>query len=269
MRRERRENPSDLLIFRISKIFSALSVVFSAFSAVKGFSSAGNEIMEAVEHSCPRCHSTVDDNSPFCPNCEAAQVLVAPKEYARSPVTVAVEGTSAFLNAGTFPNSTGNRDAKAELRAAFYAAIVGAVLSLVQPGASFVIALPVAGFLSVVLYRRFRLKSEPSRRTGFRLGAITGLFAFGLLMIVIATGTLAFHSEADAHAQVIQVIQQAQARNPDPQARQVFEYFMTPQGMALMMVVGFVFMGTLFVLLSGVGGAISASLLRRKAPPGQ
>ncbi len=227
------------------------------------------EIIEAVEHSCPRCHSTVDDNSPFCPTCEAAQVLAAPKEYVRSPVTVTVEGTPAFSNAGSFPKSTGGRDAKAELRAAFYAAIVGAVLSLVQPGASFVIALPVAGFLSVLLYRRFSLKSEPSPRTGFRLGAIGGLFVFGLLMIVIAAGTLAFHNEADTHAQVIQVIQQAQARNPDPQARQAFDYFITPQGMAFMMVVGFVFMGVLFVVLSGVGGAISASLLRRKAPPGQ
>jgi hypothetical protein len=210
----------------------------------------------------------VDDNSPFCPTCEAAQVLVAPKEYARSPVTVEIEGAPAFLNAGAF-KSTGSRAAKAELRAAFYAAIVGAVLSLVQPGASFVLALPIAGFLSVVLYRRFSLKSEPSPRTGFRLGAMGGLFVFGLLMIVIAAGTLAFHSEADTHAQVIQVIQQAQARNPDPQAKQMFDYFMTPQGMALMMVVGFVFMGVLFVLLSGVGGAISASLLRHKAPPGQ
>lgn len=226
-------------------------------------------IMEAVEHSCPRCHSTVDDNSPFCPNCEAAQVLVAPKDYARSPVTVEVESPSAFLNAGSLLNSTGHKDAKAELRAAFYAAIIGAVLSLVQPQAGFVIALPVAGFLSVVLYRRFSLKSQPSPRTGFRLGAMGGLFAFGLMMIVIAAGTLAFHSEADTHAQVIQIIQQAQARNPDPQARQVFEYFKTPQGMAFIMVFGFVFVGVLFVLLSGVGGAISASLLRRKAPPGQ
>jgi hypothetical protein len=211
----------------------------------------------------------VDDDSPFCPTCEAAQVIVAPREYARSPVTVTVEGTPAFLNSGIFSKTTGSRDAKAELRAAFYSAIVGSVLSLVQPGASFVIALPVAGFLCVLLYRRFSLKSNPSRRTGFRLGAISGLFVFGLMMIVIAAGTLAFHNEADSHAQVIQVIQQAQARNPDPQARPVFEYFMTPQGMALMMVVGFVFMGVLFVLLSGVGGAISASVLRRKAPPGQ
>jgi hypothetical protein len=228
-----------------------------------------NEIMESVEHLCPRCNSSVDDNSPFCPTCEAAQVLVVTKEYARSPVTVAAEGTPAFLNAGAFPKAAGSRDAKAELRAAFYAAIVGAVLSLVQPGASFALALPIAGFLSVLLYRRFSLKSDPQPRTGFRLGATSGLFAFGLLMIVIAAGTLAFHNEADTRAQVIQVIHQAQARNPDPQAKPVFEYFMTPQGMALMMAVGFVFMGALFVLLSGIGGAISASLLRRKAPPGQ
>ena len=225
--------------------------------------------MEAVEHSCPRCSSSVDDDSPFCPTCEAAQVLAAPKEYARSPVTVMVEGTPAFLNAGAFAKPTGNRDAKAELRAAFYAAIVGAVLSLVQPGASFVLALPLAGFLSVLLYRRFSIGTESPPRIGFRVGAISGLFVFGLLMIVIAAGTLAFHNEADAHAQVIQVIRQAQARNPDPQGRQAFEYFMTPSGMALMMIIGFVFMGILFVMLSGVGGAISASLLRRKAPPGQ
>jgi hypothetical protein len=225
--------------------------------------------MEAVEHLCPRCNSPVDDNSPFCPTCEAAQVLVEPKEYVRSPITVTAEGTSALSSTATFPKTAGSRNAKPELRAAFYAAIVGAVLSLVQPGASFVLALPIAGFLSVLLYRRLSLKNEPSPRAGFRLGAISGLFVFGLLMILIATGTLAFHSEADTHAQVIQIIQQAQARNPDPQARPVFEYFMTPQGMALMMIVGFVFMAVLFVLLSGIGGAISASLLRRKAPPGQ
>jgi hypothetical protein len=227
-----------------------------------------SEIIEAVEHLCPRCNSSVDDNSPFCPTCEAAQVRSAAKEYSRSPVTVTIEGTPAFLNSGTFPRPTGNRDAKAELRAAFYAAIVGAVLSLVQPGASFVIALPVAGFLSVLLYRRFSLGTEPSPWTGFRVGAISGLFVFGLLMVLIAVGTLARHTEADTHAQVVQVIQQAQARNPDPQAREAFEFFMTPSGMAFMLVVGFVFMGVLFVLLSGVGGAISASLLRRKAPPG-
>jgi hypothetical protein len=196
-------------------------------------------------------------------------VRSAAKEYLRPPVTVVVEGTPAFLTAGTFSKPTGNTNARAELRAAFYAAIVAAILSLIQPGGALILALPLGGFLSVLLYRRFSLGSEPSPRTGFRLGAISGLFVFGLLIVLIAVGTLARHTEGELHTQVIQVIQQAQARNPDPQARQAFEYFMTPPGMAFMMVIGFVFMCILFVLLSGVGGAISASLLRRKAPPGQ
>jgi len=225
--------------------------------------------MKAVEHICSRCNSSVDDNLPFCPNCEAAQVRSTAKEYLRPPVTVAVEVTPAFLTAGYVPKKTRNTDARSELRAAFYAAVVAAVLSLIQPGGALILTLPLGGFLSVLLYRRLSFGSEPSLKTGFRLGAISGLFIFGLLIIVIAAWTLAFHSEADAHAQVIQVIQQAQARNPDPQARQTMEYLTTPQGMAFLMVVGFVFMGVLFVLLSGLGGAISASLLRRKAPPGQ
>src|SRR5690349_7241908 len=140
-----------------------------------------DEIMEPVEHLCRRCNSSVDDNSPFCPTCEAAQVIAAPKEYARSPVTVMVENTQPFFNAGTFPKSIGNSDSKAELRGAFYAAIVVIILSLVQPGGILIVTLPLGGFLSVWMYRRFSLGAEASPRTGFRLGAFTGLFVFGLL----------------------------------------------------------------------------------------
>ena len=157
-------------------------------------------------------------------------------------------------------------DGHAELRSALYAGVVGALLSMLHPLAS-LMALPIAGVLSVVLYRR-RLGSGPSPRAGFRLGAVAGLFCFGLLMVLTAAETLASHSEGEKHAAVIQMIQQAQARNPDPQVRQMFEYFMTPQGMAVFMIFVFVFGCVLFVLLSGVGGAISASLLRRKGTPG-
>jgi hypothetical protein len=227
------------------------------------------EIIDPVEHLCPRCNSSVDDTTPFCPNCEAAQVRATAKEYSRSPVTVAVEGAPGFSTDAHLPRLRTNADARSQLRAAFYAAIVAAVLSAVQPKAGFVLALPVGGFLSVLLYRRLSSGSEPTPRAGFRLGAFTGLFAFGLLMIVMAAESFALHTEVEAHAQVVQTIQQAQARNTDPQAKQVFEFFMTPQGMAFMLAFGFVFMGVLFVVLSGVGGAISAALLRQKAPPGQ
>jgi len=156
-------------------------------------------------------------------------------------------------------------DAHAELRSALYAGIIAAVLSMIQP-ASFILALPLGGFLSVLLYRR-RSMGDPRPRAGFRLGAFTGLFAFGLLIVLAAVLTLVSHNEVKLRADIIQDIQQAQAHNPDPQAKQISDYLMTQQGVALIMIFGVVFGCVLCVLLSGIGGAISASLLRRKGPP--
>lgn len=221
-----------------------------------------------MEHACPRCNSLVDDNSPFCPTCEAAQIHATPKECSRSPVTVGVEAAPVLLSVGHIPRTTGIADAHAELRSALYAGVIGALLSMIQPLAS-PLAFPVAGFLSVLLYRRRSMVSNPTPRMGFRLGALTGLFGFGLLMVLAAAEMLTRHTETDMHAAMIKMIQQAQARNPDPQARQVFDYFMSAQGMAVFMMFSFVLGCIIFVLLSGIGGAISTSLLRRKAPPRQ
>jgi len=47
----------------------------------------------------------------------------------------------------------------------------------------------------------------------------------------------------------------------------MLDYFTTPHGLMVMMILGFIFTGVMFVLLSGLGGSISAKLLRRKGPP--
>jgi hypothetical protein len=44
----------------------------------------------------------------------------------------------------------------------------------------------------------------------------------------------------------------------------VLEYLKSPQGLALMMVLGFVMMGLAFLIFSSLGGALAAVLLRRK-----
>jgi hypothetical protein len=220
-----------------------------------------------VEHACPRCNASVDDSAPFCPTCEAAQIRATPREYSRGPVGVAAASSATVFaeNGAVQSRVPATADAHAELRSALYAGIIAAALSMIQPE-SFILALPLGGFLSVLLYRRRSMGDDPGRRAGFRLGAFTGLFAFGLL-VLIGAGTLAFRAQGTMHADMVQTILQAQARSTDPQTKQVFDYFLTPQGMALMMIFGFVFTCILFVLLSGAGGAISASLLRRKGPP--
>jgi hypothetical protein len=52
--------------------------------------------------------------------------------------------------------------------------------------------------------------------------------------------------------------------NPDPQAQRVFNFFLTQQGMALMIIIGLLFTLAVFVLLAGVGGLISASMANRR-----
>ena len=63
---------------------------------------------------------------------------------------------------------------------------------------------------------------------------------------------------------MIEKLQQAAANSPDPQAHQFANYFASPQGMTVLMIFGLVFICVAFVLLAGMGGAISASLARRK-----
>ena len=103
---------------------------------------------------------------------------------------------------------------------------------------------------------------------GFRLGAGAGLAGFAMLILLGTIDTfLGFHAQNELRDAMIQVVRQAQSRYADPQARQSLEYFLTPGGMAFLMIFGFAFMCVLFVILSGIGGAISAAFLRRKLPP--
>ena len=103
---------------------------------------------------------------------------------------------------------------------------------------------------------------------GFRLGGLSGLFAFGTFAALKVIETLALGEQNELRDALFQAVRQAQARNPDPQARQVMDYFLTPQGLVWMIVLGLIFMAITFVLLSAIGGAVSAALLGRKTPPG-
>jgi hypothetical protein len=156
---------------------------------------------------------------------------------------------------------------RAAFRAAVNAGAVAAVLSLIPVGGSFVFALPLAGFLCVLLYRRYTAAAEPTPGMGFRLGAGTGLAGFVILITLNAIATLGYHAQDKVHDTLIQMLRQTQSTYADPQMRQTIEYFMTPGGLAFLMVFGSAFMCVLFVLLAGIGGAVSAALLRRKLPP--
>jgi hypothetical protein len=225
-----------------------------------------------VEHPCLRCNGSVEEGAPFCPNCGAAQVRFSAREGSASQITVAAATTvhqpQAVFETGHRPLPTFSAaDSRLTLRAALYAGLVAAVLSTIPLGPNFILAFPFAGFLSVLFYRRWSAGSEIRPRTGFKLGALAGVFGFVMFLVLMAIATLTFHVQNQLRETMLQAIEQQQARAGDPETRQLLDYFMTAQGMAVMMVAFFLFMGIVLVVLSAAGAALSASLLRPKGPP--
>lgn len=224
-----------------------------------------------MEHPCLRCQGPVEDSSPFCPHCGAAQVRFAGPAGPRQPVSIAFDTLpSSPTTAFETPYSTqaARPDGRLGLRAALTAGVIAAVLSSVPLGPAFVFALPIGGFLAVLFYRRWTsVREEPSSGMGFRLGGLSGLFAFATFVVLTAFETLAFGGRDELREALVRAVRQAQTRSADPQARQMMDYFLTPQGLVWMVILGLIFLGITFVLLSAIGGAVSAALLGRKPPP--
>lgn len=169
------------------------------------------------------------------------------------------------------------RERLVALRAALNAAVIAAILSLV-PYAS-IVAMPIGGFLAVLFYRRRSWRAEPSLAGAFRLGVLAGILASAILGIVVAAGASFSTHDTELQQQmiknrqnVIDRLQSSENRTSDSQQRQeiqqIVEYLKTPQGMTAMVVLTVAIMTVMFIVLSGLGGMLSASLLRRKGPRG-
>lgn len=96
------------------------------------------------------------------------------------------------------------------------------------------------------------------------MSGVCGYLLLGLLL----GGQVTLSHDNEFRSGMVDAIHRQQAKTPDPQARQMLDYFLTPPGMRVMIVGVLAFGAVVFVLLSGVGGAVAAVLLRRKEPPG-
>lgn len=165
----------------------------------------------------------------------------------------------------SFTPRAGGLDRQAAVRSALNAGAIAAVLCLLPLG--FIVAMPMAGYFGVRLYRRRSLRHEPSPGAGFRLGALCGAFGSAIFVSLAVVLTLATHAQNEFRDKMIEIVRHAQAGYPDVQAQQ-FDYFVSPHGLMVMVVASGVFFCVTFVLVSGLGGALSAALLRRKLPRG-
>src|SRR6266851_5313509 len=106
-----------------------------------------------MEQSCQRCGSEIESLTPFCPNCAAPQIHFHGRQSSSNPVVVSgVQPPVVVSNNAPLPPTNDNQNAA--LRSALHAGVVAAILSLIPLRSAFLFALPIAGFLCVLLYRR-------------------------------------------------------------------------------------------------------------------
>jgi hypothetical protein len=218
-----------------------------------------------VEHPCNRCGAAVDNNTPFCPACEAPQIRFEPREDAQdavrlhpatippTPVVVSTPG------AVPYHAPAAAYDRRRWLRAAIYAGVIGFILSLLPTGP--ILALPVAGWLAVSFYTRmtrFPLRSKE----GFRIGALAGLITFGMMVVIGAIAMTALSVKGELRQTLLEAANRVHTINPDLSPDQLVNYMLTPAGMT----VGIVFTGLVLVVLAGFGGLISTLVSGRRLP---
>ena len=218
-----------------------------------------------MEYPCHQCGAVVEQGTAFCPQCRAPQIRVAVPEGA------VLSGTASDSAVSSLPAYYGsplsNRiEWSQALPATALAGLIAAVL-MMTPLAGFGLGMVIGGCLSVVFYRRRNPVANVTPGMGARLGMVAGILGGGIFAALLSVGTMLFHAWNGVRGKLIEVVEQAAARNPDPEARQALEFFKSPDGIVLLLTTAVI--GTLiaFVIFSGLGGALGAALLRRKENP--
>jgi len=216
-----------------------------------------------VEHPCHRCGEPVEDGVAFCKKCGAPQIRVPgaasgadslPQPDSR--INAAPSWSSeAIVGALAHPGKINWFQA---FPLAIFAGLLEALFSL------FGVGLLAGGFLSVALYRR-RRPGTITAGMGARLGLVTGGLGFAIFSIIRGAGILIFHTGARLHQEMLQALDQAAARNPDPQAQAVLQYFKSPEGLTLVIALALVATFISFLLLSTLGGVLGGVTLGKKS----
>ena len=232
------------------------------------------------DHTCYRCHAEVEEGTAFCKQCGAPQIRVSAAEPV--PASPPLEpGTPGELQPPAepvpLPHSAQSYSA-AELppapqRVSWADALPGALLAGVLVALAWIISFigfllwPLAaGALAVLLYARRNSVRQMASGFGARIGVIAGLFGFGFMALLMSLELLAFRGTGRLRQLLLQAMQQAMANNPDPAAQQAMQKLMTPEGIAVLVTFAMVLFFAVFLGLGALGGAVGASLLRKRPP---
>jgi hypothetical protein len=224
-----------------------------------------------MDHPCYKCGHPVEDGKPFCAQCGAPQIRVAMPEVL--PATTSVSG----IDVPVFPEAASISQAPSggfsatiawpiALRTCAIAALIAALLMTLGLMVPLLAALG-ASFLAVNLYHRSNPAWLVNARSGSRIGAVCGMLFF-LIGAVLETLAVAItHSGSQVREKMIEALQTAASRSNDPQVQAAFDQLKTPEGIALMLVLGMMVLFVVSIAAGGLAGALTGAFIgRRKGP---
>jgi hypothetical protein len=221
-----------------------------------------------MDHPCYKCGHIVEDGRPFCAQCGAPQIRVEMPELIPSPAVAGSAGASDFAESSGVPSSLRLPFSAAiewtrALRTCAIAALVAAIvmsLGLVVP----LLAVLGAGFIAVTLYHRSNPAWIVNARSGAKLGAACGVLFFAIATILESIAMALTHTTGQVREKMMEALQQAATRTNDPQVQAAVEQFKTPQGIALMLVLGAIVLFLVSTAAGSLAGALSGAILGRK-----
>ncbi|HUY80697.1 MAG TPA: hypothetical protein VMU92_03150 [Acidobacteriaceae bacterium] len=215
-----------------------------------------------MEQLCHRCGGTIPGPEPFCPHCGAPQLRYeAPEEPAPA--------ASAFPAQRLGPRSFDSVSWRDAIRSAALLAIPAGVFSALLGYE--VLWLAGGGWVAVSMYRR-RTGILPTGKMGWRIGMLLGLFA-AVISAGFNAGALivqryGFHQGAvidqrlhDAIGNGLKMYSSFLANSsPDmvAAAQKSMHFWMTPTGVAALVLSNAAEMTLFMLLFAAVGGALAA-----------
>ena len=207
----------------------------------------------------------LDEGTAFCPACGAAQIRVNPETPATPPL---VYGTPANLQPAATPVATAATplDWSVGFKAAVMMGLAAGVISSIRfLSIGCCLWLVGGAALAVMMYQKWKPGGTVTTGMGARLGAVTGMAAFVFWFLFQVVRQM-ITGAGEFRRQLTQQMQEAAAKNPDPNAQRVMEQMSTPEGMAILLTVMVVVFLVAFIIFGLIGGAVGASIWgKRKA----
>ena len=214
-----------------------------------------------MDNACYKCGEPVEEGITFCPHCGAPQIrVVMPEPVPNLAIAGDPSGTAVLPAAATPPVLAVPLRWSSALRPCAIAALIAAVVMVLKLVIPLIAALG-AGFLAVALYARRNSDVVLSAGAGARLGALCGVLCFGMTAVLGIFEIAILNKGAEVRRSMLDAIQQAAARYPDPQFQAGIDFMRSPAGLVFMMICMLIFGFLLFLVLGTAGGA--SAWLRR------